>query len=311
MLNITEWSILACRIDEAEVSDPVLPPGYELSVLASEADGPSSVVPRSPSLRIEVTDPSGRAVHRQSVALLDHAPISLPFPIAVGPDGGFSHSTFTARECRNMGLATAGLSASLLELKHLGCKEVRCHIARGSGSASHRVYLKHGFAVVGRLQAATTPRGRTWIVLGDHPFFRAEPSFRSEDVSIYHEADPSILARSQQLIEVVLPRLRSEGHRVVVFGSGDAATQAVELAPELRGFVDGVVDSDRRRQGQFFEATGHIIGAPEDWSHGGATVLMYSSQPFQDEMRRQHLQFGPSGSLGLRLYPSVELVELP
>lgn len=310
-VSVTEWSIVSGRVDRLSPVDVSMPAGYELTVEHLGADGAPARDPGSScELRVRVADAAGRFVHRRRVALQDHEAASLPFVVAVPEDAAFHHGDVTDPEHRNRGLATASLSAGLRELGSLGRSRAFALIARGSGAASARVYTKLGYEVVGRLQAVTTLQGRSWLVIGNQRFFRPEGQYRSEGVAVHSEPNPPLLAALRELHDAVLPRLRSKQFRVAIFGSGDAATQILELVPGLRGFVDAVVDSDPRRQGQIFDVTGHRIEPPERWADSGAWVLLYSSTPYQDEMQRMHEHIGPSGSLGLRVHPSVELIEV-
>lgn len=253
-------------------------------------------------------DSHGAVVHFQCVALTSFTHPGFPFPIRVAAGEAFSHHVETAGSARGHGLARRGLSAVLQELQHRGIERVEAHTTERNGTV-RRYYGEAGFEEVGWLFATTYGTTLHWITAAERPFFDGPALFNSDGLSVHAEHDAEV-ARLAREFDRQIAILRQEGARVVLLGSGAAADELLTLVPALKPLIVGVADSDRRRQGATFLPTNHHIMAPDAWATSGATHLMYASKAYQDEMHDQHAEFGPRGSRGIRIHPTVEIVSV-
>ena len=259
-------------------------------------------------LAVVARDATGQVVHFQCAALASFEHPGLPFPVRVAEGEAFSYHAETSRAARGQGLARRGLALILSQLQHQGATRVESHTTERNATV-RRYYGEARFAAVGWLLTASYGNTVHWITAAQRPFFATAPVFQSEGLSVHVEHDAES-ARLAQEFDDRLALLRSEGARLALLGSRAAADELLTLVPALQGLVVGVADSDQRRQGQTFTATGHRIVAPEQWASTGATHLLYASKAYQDEMHDQHKRFGPRASRGIRIHPSVEIASV-
>ncbi len=287
---------------------PVEPRDLDRLAASGRKGREDAAILESADVAVVGRDRAGAVVHFRCIALASFTHPGLPFPVRVDEGEAFSYHVETARSARGLGLARRGLSAILQELQHRGIGRVEAHTTERNGTV-RRYYGEAGFDEVGWLFTTTYGSTMHWITAAHRPFFEGPATYASEGLYVHAERDAEV-ARLTQEFDRHIVSFRHEGARIALLGSGAAADDLLTLVPSLKPLVVGVVDSDVRRQGETFVATGHRIVAPEGWVTTGATHLLYASQAYQDEMHDQHQQFGPRGSWGIRIHPRVEVVSV-
>ena len=314
-----QWIILSGALENGASAPPTgssSSRGFRIGILEpQDLDYLSSLGPKgrldadileSADISIVARDVQGRVVHFQCMALASFIHRGLPLPVRVDPGVAFSYHVETARSFRGQGLARAGLSAAIGELQGRGVTRISTYTTDINLTVRH-MYREFGFEEVGTLLKTRSEGSIYWIQLGGSPVLLGEPALGASGIHVHKEGD-SATERLRQELEECASWLRQEGATVALLGCGLAASELVKLVPGIKPLIVGVADSDIRRVGETFAPTGHIVVPAKRWSSTGATHLLYATGAFQDEMHQQHVEFGPTGSLGIRLHPRVEIV---
>lgn len=306
------WVTMAVDLDRSIAALPVEgvtggPLGPD-DVARMRAQGPEGAehagIVEGADLAVGLRDAAGDVLQFACLALSDVLWPDIGEHIRVRPGEAFIYHQHTLRHARGRGLAAAGLDLVLRMAADHGARVATAHVSRENAIARHYA-AKAGFLETGEVSLVLSGGELHWITVAPFSFF-VDPALVAAPGVEVHRAELTEWRTMARDLAEVADRLADEGATLALFGSGLAAGQLLALVPSLAPLVVGVVDNDEQLRGRPSPVLPHLeVGAPAEWAASGASHLLYTSRAHQGAMQAEHRAFGPPGTTGIQVHPSV------